>query len=396
MYDCAFLAQGMDTLEESASVFVLPDTWEKLKAAKEFAQSKNTGDNQGYPVTLGGMAYQIKPHGGAGVAFILSNDLVDIDIRQAEVQYNLSVKYRAGALWRFGPDELRRIVWETLLMELSPRRASNSSEDADIVWRKVSVAHWAFDFHSPQFSGEIGPEIVRRFVCHAEAKIKQETKVRDEYGDEVDGYTMGTAIRTQTVTIGKKNSLQIQVYNKTDEITEKSQKTWMYEIWKRAGLTPDDDGKFRHVWRLEVRYGREYLSVRNIDTYEDFMHYREKLLTEALSTRRLVTPVRRDKNRRRWPLHPIWAQAIELSGSQEVFVPLGRYCERAADVVLAEAAAEIKAAMRRISVLKKGDFDTEFLWQHMNMLLENMEDDQNHSDAILKYQERYRYIGSPM
>lgn len=395
VYDCAFLAQGVDTLEESASVYVLPDTWEKLKAAKEYAQSKNTGDNQGYPVTLGGMAFQIKPHGGAGVAFILSNDLVAVDIRQAEVQYNLSVKYSAGALWRFGPDELRKIVWDALLMELKPRCTTHSSEDQEILWRKLSVIHWAFDFHSPQFSQEIGPEIVRRFVCHQEAKLKPETKNRDEYGNEVDSYTMGTCIRTQTVTIGKKNSLQIQVYNKTDEITEKSQKTWMYEIWGRAGLQPDTDGKFRNVWRIECRYGREYLSVRNIDTYDDFLHYRENLLTEALATRRLVTPVRHDTNRRRWPLHPLWAQAIELSGHQDTFVPLGRHCERAADVVMAEAVSEIKAAMRRISVLKTGDFDTDFIWRRMNLILENMADDENHSDAIEKYQERYRYIDSP-
>ena len=394
-YDCAFLAQGVDTLEESASVYVLPDTWGNLEAAKKYAQEKNTGDNQAYPVALGGMLFQIKPHGGAGVTFILSNELVDVEVRQAEVQYNLSIKYRAGALWRFGPDELRNIVWEKLMMELRPRCVTNSSEDQEILWRKISVIHWAFDFHSPQFSREIGPEIIRRFVCHAEAKARHDFKCRDEYGDEIDGYTMGTVIRTQTVTFGKKNSLQMQVYNKTDEITEKSQKTWMYEVWKRAGLKADSDGKYRDVWRIECRYGREYLSVRNVDTYEDFLHYRENLLTEALATRRLVTPVRHDTNRRRWPLHPLWARAIELSGNQETFVPLGRYCERAADVVMAEAFAEVKAAMRRMSVLKKGDFDTDYLWRHMSMLIENMADDENHGDAIEKYQERYRFIDSP-
>lgn len=387
-YDCAFLCSGYDTIEESASVYIAAWTWERLDAAKKRAKERNDGDNQAYTVDLGGMEFQIKPHGGDGVAFILSNDLFTVAIRPAEVEFNLSVSCRSCALWQYGVEGAREMIWGAILREMKPRCAAANNPDADPVWRRLSRADWALDFHSPEFSAEICPDMAGRVVCHSSCKVRSDAKVRDEYGDEVDIYVMGRSTRTQTLTIGKKDTLQIQIYNKTDEITEKSGKTWMYRLWAETGLTPDGQ-RYSDVWRLEMRFCRQYLADRNIDTFEDFESSREQLLSEALSTRRL-TDRTDDTNRRRWPLHPLWAQALELSGQRREFLPLGRMREQVSDVIVREAGRDIDAAMRRIMAVT--GMSIADIWSWMDQRVEQLPKDDDHEDKMEKYAERYKYV----
>ena len=130
-YDCTFLVSGYDTLVESASVFVFRETWDRLEAAKKYGQEQNTGSNQGYTTTIGGMEFQIKPHGGSNfVAFILSNDLFTVTISHAKVDFNLSVKYRSIVLWKYGVVEARNMIWNVLLREMKPRPVGRENENA--------------------------------------------------------------------------------------------------------------------------------------------------------------------------------------------------------------------------------------------------------------------------
>lgn len=384
-YDCAFLCSGIDTLEESASVYIYRDTWARLEQAKAYAKERNKGDNQAYTTKLGGMEFQIKPHGGDGVAFILSNDLFTVAIRPAEVEFNLSVTYRAACLWQYGVAEARRMIWDTLRREMKPRPPAGYNEEAAFIWQRLTRVDFAFDFHSPEFTAEICPDMASRVVCHSSCKVRSDIKVRDDEGEITDIYVMGRSVKTQTLTIGNKASLQVQIYNKTDEITEKSGKTWMYKLWAGAGLA----GPYRDVWRLEVRFCREYLAERNIDTFEDFEHDREKLLCEALASRRL-TDRTDDTNRRRWPLHPLWGQALELSGQRREFLPLGRQTERASEVLVQEAIRDAEAAMRRIMTLR--DIDQKALITMMVNTVVALDDDDDHDAKMEKYRERYKYV----
>ncbi|MBU0799661.1 MAG: hypothetical protein KKA05_01530 [Alphaproteobacteria bacterium] len=387
VYDCAFLCAGYDTLEESASVFVFKETWERLDKAKAYAKERNNGDNQAYTTKLGGLEFQIKPHGGDGVAFILSNDLFTVAIRPAEVDFNLSVTYRSACLWQYGAQDARGMLWGALLKEMKPRPVGPQNENADPIWRKISRVDWAMDFHSPEFTDEISPDMASRIVCHSSVKVRADIKARDEYGDETDVYVMGRSVRTQTLTVGKKDTLQVQIYNKTDEITEKSGKTWMWKLWERAGLE-SSGGRHFNVWRLEMRFCRQYLADRNIETFEDFDHERERLICEALTTRRL-TDRTKDTNRRRWPLHPIWGQAIELSGYRRDFLPLGRMTERASEVIVQEAIRDTEAAFRRIMVIREAN--SADIWAMFDQIVEGLDKDPRHAEIMEKYRERYKY-----
>ncbi len=397
-YDCTFLAGGYDTLEESASVYIFKETWDRLEAAKQHAKERNNGSNQAYTTTLGGMEFQIKPHGGAGVAFILINPYFTISIRPAEIDFNLSVTYRSRTLWEYGAKNARAKAWGILLKEMKPRPRENENEDADICgWRRVSVVHYAFDFHSPEFTGEIGAEMTERIICHSSIKPRWDFKVKTERGEEEEGYIMGTSTRIQTLTVGKKNELEVQIYKKSDEITEKSQKTWMYKIWERAGLEPGPEGKHHDVWRIELRFGRDYLHERGIDEFEDFEGKREALLSEALKNRRL-TDRSTDSNRRRWPVHPIWMQAIEMAGNAIELVPLDGHRELSAEVIKEKIVQDVKAALRRYNVLETGggDYDWATAQNFFSKILLEIEEDENHHEKMEEYCERYKYVYAPM
>ena len=388
-YDCTFLASGYDTLEESASVYILEETWKRLEEAKAAAAENNTGSNQAYTTVFCGMEFQIKPHGGAGVSFLLSNQLFTVAIRPAKVPFNISVTYRARTLWQYGPDEARRMIWGALLSELKQRPVEN--EHGEMVhdnWRRVSRADFCFDIRSPELTQEMGADMVDRIVCHSSSKARWDFKAED-----LEGYAMGTSNRIQTLTIGKKGSLQVQIYDKSAEITEKSQKTWMYKIWSDTGEVSD----VSNVWRVELRFGREYLAARNIDTFEDFEFHRERLLSEALKTRRL-TDKTMDSNKRRWPLHPVWNMALEKAGNALEMVDLGRHREPAADAIIEKIIQDMAAALRRNNVLEVGDghYDGDTAWNFLIKILDQVENDEEHGKKMREYAEKYKYINEPL
>ena len=256
-------------------------------------------------------------------------------------------------------------------------------------WRKVSRVDYAFDFHSPEMTSEISAAMADQIVCHSSCKIKREFKAK-----EIVGYNMGTSNRTQTLTIGKKDNLQVQLYNKSDEITEKSQKTWMYKLWKQVGLDTPENGD---VWRIELRYGRNYLKERGIDTFEQLEQSRESLLSEALKTRRL-TDKTRDKNRRRWPVHPMWHQAIDMAGNSSVMLNLRNHQEQAADVIIGKIEQDIKAALRRYSVLETGGdtYDKSTVAKLYLKIMKTIDEDYNHEQKMEEYGEKYKYVHEPL
>lgn len=402
-YDCAYLTSGVDTLEESASVFIDEKTWQRLEDAKAYASERNKGANQAYTTKLGGMEFQIKPHGGSGGAiFILNNDMYTVTIRGGNIDYNLSVVYRSRVLWADGPDVARQRIWSVLLREMAPRQPEKDNPDSDLCdWRRVSRIDFAFDFHSPEFSEEISPNMIDRVICHSSSKWRWDFKLAESddrsENKEIDGYAMGRGGRIQTLTVGRKDSLQIQVYKKSDEITEKSQKKWMYLLWEQAGLLRPDSGKHDDVWRIEVRFSREYLKQRNVDEYEDFLKQKEELLAEALKSRRL-TDKTADTNRRRWPVHPMWSQAIDMAGDATEFIDLSNYKEEAPEAVMRKIKQDMKAAIRRAVALKTGGADYNWLHGHnlTQEILAEVEADDNHGAKMEEYSERYKYINRPL
>lgn len=107
--------------------------------------------------------------------------------------------------------------------------------------------------------------------------------------------TIGTSRRDETLQIGySRPNLAIQVYDKGQEITDISGKTWMYKVWEREGYYPPEKERAKDIWRVEIRFGKDFIKNRGFLTFDDMEAHLAELLAEALITRRLV---RRSRHR---------------------------------------------------------------------------------------------------
>src|SRR5947209_11416596 len=120
--------------------------------------------------------------------------------------------------------------------------------------------------------------------------------------------------RVSTLAFSKHRSpISCSIYNKTLEITQKSQKTWFYDLWCRNGWDNTSD-----VWRVEFRFKREFLHQVGIEWAYDLLDEMQRLWEYAAGHcaggedglsdgwLRYVLP-NEDSNRSRWPVHPVWS-----------------------------------------------------------------------------------------
>jgi hypothetical protein len=213
---------------------------------------------------------------------------------------------------------------------------------------RVSRADWCFDFYSPAFSAAFRPGIAGNVVCHSSAKAQ-----------ECGSYDLWSSNgRGETLTIGSKSGLQVQLYDKTKEIDEASGKTWLYAVWRHnLGFDPWPGGECRprDMWRLECRFSGAHLKERNVRRPHELHAHIAQLVAEAIYSRRLTVPQENDCNRRRWPLHPIFALAWQARGAGEM-LPLGRKVTGRREALGDRAEKQIAGAIRSATVLQFGAY----------------------------------------
>lgn len=331
-------AQGWDTVQEALALTPSPRFIDLLEVAKRQA-CEASDDLEGVSlISLGD--YVLKSHAtGArgGFRWRIADDDMMLMIGSPKREWTISLRYLSAGLWEHGWAALRARAFEVL-------RPYTAQASEDCI--RVSRADWCFDFYSPAFSAEFDPGISRNVVCHSSAKA-----------EECGSYDLWARNgRGETLTIGSKTGLQVQLYDKTREIDEASGKTWLYPVW-RAGLGIDPWGceKPNHMWRLECRFSGEYLKDRDIRRPHELMAARDHLLAEALFSRRLTVPHATDTNRRRWPLHPLFTMAWQARGATEM-LPLGRKVTGRREALKDRAEKQIAGAIRSATILEFGAY----------------------------------------
>lgn len=332
-------AQGWDTVQEALALKPSPLFIDLLEVAKKQA-CEASDDLEGVSLLKLG-DYTFKSHAtGArgGFRWRIADDDVLLMIGSPKREWTISVRYLSAGLWEHGVSALRQRVFEVL-------RPYTTQVSDDCI--RVSRADWCFDFYSPQFSREFRPGIAENVVCHSSAKAQ-----------ECGAYDLwARGGRGETLTIGSKTGLQVQLYDKTREINEASGKTWLWSVWRHnLGFDPWTDGKPRDMWRLECRFSGEYLKDRNIRRPHELVGSVEQLIAEALFARRLTVPQGGDSNRRRWPLHPLFTMAWHERGAGEM-LPLGRKVTGRREALKDRAEKQIAGAIRSATVLEFGSYD---------------------------------------
>lgn len=264
------LLNGHDTIEGAyylRKAYGCTLNFEQLAVEKETLRQAKQREPK--TITLGGWDFLLQPYGStSGYPFVIANQ--DYTIAFGEFNNpSFYVKFRSLALWREGAAALHHnfMEWATGLGLEAIKPESLSRVD------------FSFDYYLPLIDfDEDG------FVSLS-AKDTQYRK---------DG-------RIQTFQFGE-GDIVLRMYNKVDEIEEKSHKTWFYELW---------GGIAENVWRIEWQTRKAILRRFGIRTFADLqdgqgdlLHY----LSEEHTTLRIKGE---DSNRSRWPLHPLWLDLQE-------------------------------------------------------------------------------------
>ena len=366
------LASGWDTFAETYNVTVPDALQEELEVVRSEAEAEDQRGGTWRTIMFGGEEIQINPRRPKRGRWFLQNDDFQITIRSPLMEWPVTVRYGAAGLWEHGLTALRKRALAMLCAETMP-----AGDD----WQRVTEAHWAFDFLSPAFTDEMRPSIMETVVCHSSVKKRIRSKI--------DLEAWGRSVYLETLTIGSKKSLQLQVYDKAKEITEVNGKGWMVDLWRRTSKDVDAENP-RHVWRLEIRMGKDFLRGRGVLRLSELEAGLRELLAEALFTRRLTVRTE-DSNRWRWPVHSLWVSAHRASGGAVYMLPLGRQVTEAPDVRVERYKKTVAGLSRAAAVLSVGDYDPIDALAFVRQAVQEGERDPRHEIKVDHVREREKY-----
>lgn len=217
-------------------------------------------------VLIGGEDLVLHPSGRFPYTVILSNRDMVLGLAK-RLRPSIHAQFRSEALWRDGADALiDRVVQMASRIGAVPRGLHSVI--------RVDVA---FDIHAPGFCPDVDC-----FVSRA----RKDNIWRSNQ-------------QTQTITFGT-GGIVIRVYDKSAEIAEDSGKVWFHDIW---GVKDD-------VWRVELQLRGERLDEAGVATIADLGSRLNGFVVDLLENHTTLRRPTADRNRSRWPLHPLWRALI--------------------------------------------------------------------------------------
>jgi len=282
--------------------------FDRLEAIKEsLRESKSRNPRL---VRLGSEDFLLASHGTrSGYPLLLENEAFSVQCGQSNWP-SFFVTFRSIALWHQGMEGLhqRFLGWaKSVGLEL-------------YLDEKVSRMDYAFDYHLPAIDFD-EDNFVSNFVKDNQHRKNQVV---------------------QTFRLGE-GDLVLRFYNKTDEITESSSKTWLYELW----------GRDTEVWRIEWQARKEWLRKYGIKTVSDLHINQGDLLRFLVNDHTRLCLKSADSNRSRWGLHPLW---IDLQEQVEQLPGLGAEHDLNMDALLDERFMRITISvygyLKRIAAIR--------------------------------------------
>lgn len=365
------IGHNWDTVQEAYKVRIPAALVERLEAGKAAAIERHEG--QGMLFEFGNEFFQIWAGASQGNKWVLENDDIQIHFGPPARDWPVTVRYLSAGLWEHGFQAVKDRVVHLLETMCEPIREGDDLAE----WCHVSRADYCFDFYSPDFTAEMARRHVREMIL-APSGVKIGV--------------VGPSTHDETITLGfNRKGLQVQIYDKGEEVTAISGKTWMFKVWEREGYYPPESEKAKHVWRVEVRFGKEFLKDRNIRTFDALAGSIQELLAEALISRRMVTPTE-DSHRERWPLHPLWAAVYDAAGRANTFLPVGRQITMRREEYKNMLKQQIAGTTRALVVADRGHY-TETAAHVANIqTVKHAVEDERHDDKVMKCIERQRFM----
>ncbi|RLL49115.1 hypothetical protein D8Y20_13345 [Mariprofundus sp. EBB-1] len=260
----SFLLHGHDTVH---CAYYLQRTsghgvdFEMLTLEKEKLRQSKMRDPK--HINLGGMDFLLHGYGSSsGFPFVISNRDFNIQLGENNTP-NFYVTFPSEALWRKSVYQLHAefMEWASALGYCEYKSESLSRVD------------FSFDYHVPEIDFDEDSFIS---LSSKDSQYRQEGVV-------------------QTFNIGK-GDIVLRVYNKIDEIEQKSEKVWFFDLWNES----------ENVWRIEWQVRKDKLRRFGIRTFSDLSQLEGDLLRYLATEHTTLRIKANDSNRSRWPLHPLW------------------------------------------------------------------------------------------
>lgn len=335
-----FLIKGYDSIQESFNV-IIKEEWQE-----KFLFLRGEVENLNAPKTfnIGEFEFQMLPKGMAGYTYRFDDESFIIYARSGKSKvrdWQIVVRYTSQGLWAYGFNELNEKILK--ILNIISIRLDESER-----WRHLTRIDYCFDLYCPKFQEEAKPNLVNKVVAISRVKTKINGSVIGEKLENEKFAGWGIFSRVETLNIGTKNSLEISVYDKTREISEASGKTFFYDLWGEAYK--------KNVFRIEVRFFKEWLQAMHIITINDFFANAQDLINTALISRRLGVPSK-DKNRSRWAIHPLWKCALEHNESNIIVPKLGKIVTLRPQALQNCYVAQMAGLLRNCCISKYGEIN---------------------------------------
>lgn len=254
------LLSGLDSLYVAYALDGLGFDWEELQYQKErLKQDRRRGFA---PITLGGRSWALSPGGSYPYRFVLSDAHLRVCLAEA-MQPNCYVQFLSNGLWTKGHQTLHAEILEWFAT-LGTKQVRPEA---------VSRADFAFDFDLP---------IVDFTQDNLVSRATKDTQWR-QHG------------AIQTIQVGS-GAMVMRLYDKVAEIEQASDKYWFFDLW----------GQKEKVWRVEFQVRKERLKLAGISNLDSLDLLAGDLLRELALHHSSLRRISADRNRSRWPLHPLW------------------------------------------------------------------------------------------
>lgn len=190
-------------------------------------------------IEIGNMTFEVKSVGVRMYAFILHNDMYEIQLAQhrskSEYNYPVFIRIKSECLWSQG-----------FLESVSFIKSWVAKNIGEIKTTKISRAD---------------------LCCHTDSirlRFDDIEKFKSRCREQ-NCFMHDRALSSLNFGSRATQKVYARIYDKSLEIQEKRHKTWFRDIWESKGLNPDK------VWNIEFELNREFFTDYYIDTVDDFI-----------------------------------------------------------------------------------------------------------------------------
>lgn len=268
------LRWGVDSLYLSFTGELFPEQEHKLQQLKQLAQSNQIGEQAQAQIELNGHFFEVKDKGSGVFPFTLEDNSFRIQLSKA------SAKSMPMAYVKISSEYLTH------------KKPQETVDDLRLVLNELGIPNY-----TPNVSRiDIFVDFVSSFDMESWDRHAWVTRASSINQYSVDGEFSGW-------TVGLGGVMAARLYNKQLEIIA-SGKGYLVPLWNEAGWNPEVDGQ---VWRLEFQFKRDILSQFDTQSLNATLANLNGLWSYATTEwLKLTIPTEDDKNRSRWPIHPLW------------------------------------------------------------------------------------------